>query len=105
MRGDKAPLTYSTGEWPYGAVLSEDAPIGAHYGLVLARRLDTLAKKQGLSHRALSGKAGLSNPTVGRIVRGELYPDLATLARLESALGANLYPAGLHLQLSAKPRE
>lgn len=92
MRGDKAPLTYTTGEWPLDAVAGAGAPAGVHYALVLARALHRAAGLRGLSHRAMSLKAGLNPTAVGRIVRGEVYPDLATIARLEAALQQDLLP-------------
>ncbi|MGW1196615.1 helix-turn-helix domain-containing protein [Streptomyces sp. NPDC002536] len=96
MRGDQIPRAYTTGEWPHDAVPNDGAPVAVHYSLALARALSALVKERGLSQRRASMDAGLSAPTVGRIVRGEVYPDLATLARLEAALQADLYPAGLH---------
>lgn len=102
VRGDKIPRTYTTGEWPKDAVPNDDAPVGVHYSLALARTLSALAEERNLSHRRMSESAGLSAPTVGRIVRGAVYPDLATLARLEAALQTDLYPAGLHRR-TARP--
>lgn len=96
VRGDKAPLSYTSGSWPYEAVPYDHAPIGVHYSLALARRLASLAAARGLSHRALSERAGLHSAAVGRIVRGEVYPDLSTLARLEQALETDIYPSGLY---------
>ena len=92
VRGDKAPLTYTTGTWPHEAAALPSAPVGVHYSLALARALDTAANKQGLSHRAASARAGLNPTAVGRICRGEVYPDLATIARLEHALQTDLLP-------------
>lgn len=46
-------------------------------------------------HRALSLAAGVASNAVGRIVRGELYPELATLARLEVTAQEPVYPQGL----------
>jgi len=99
VRGDKAPKTYTTGDWPHDAVAPPSAPAGVHYSLVLARVLATAAERQGLSHRAVSTKAGLNPTAVGRIVRGELYPDLASLARLEVALQTDLLPPHLYRTL------
>ncbi|WPO76157.1 helix-turn-helix transcriptional regulator [Streptomyces sp. KN37] len=73
------------------------------YSLALARALDDAAKARHLSHRAASVRAGLNPTAVGRIVRGELYPDLATLARLEVALRTNLLERGLFRRVPAEP--
>ncbi|MEV0297011.1 helix-turn-helix transcriptional regulator [Nocardia sp. NPDC050710] len=99
VRGDKAPRAYTDGEWPHAAVPRPDAPVPVHYSLALARTLDTLCATRKLSHRALSLAAGIAPNAVGRIVRGELYPDLATLARLEAAAEEPIYPQGAYLTL------
>lgn len=101
MRGDKAPLTYTTGPWPQEATAGADAPAGVHYALVLAQALHAAAAARGLSHRAVSVQAGLNPTAVGRIVRGEVYPDLATIARLEAALQQDLLPPHLFRTLPA----
>ncbi|AKN68714.1 hypothetical protein QR97_01850 [Streptomyces sp. PBH53] len=106
MRGDRAPLTYTKGEWPHAAVPVASAPPGVHYSLALARALDDAAKDQNLSHRGASLRAGLNATAVGKIVRGEVYPDLSTLARLEVALRTNLLERGLFRKvLPAEPPE
>lgn len=76
-----------------------DAPLPVHYSLALARALDDLCARRGCSHRALSLAAGVASNAVGRIVRGELYPDLATLARLEVTVQEPVYPQGLYRAL------
>lgn len=92
MRGDQAPHHYTEGQWPYEVTAKPDAPPGVHYSIVLARALDGAAAGRGLSHRAISRLAELNQAAVGRIVRGEVYPDLATVARLEHALQVDLLP-------------
>ncbi|WP_424862991.1 hypothetical protein [Streptomyces sp. MMS24-I29] len=99
VRGDKIPRTYTEGAWPHDAVPQADAPPPVHYSLTLARALDSLCARRGFSHRALSLSAGLAPNAVGRIVRGELYPDLATLARLEVIAQEPLYPQALYQTL------
>jgi hypothetical protein len=101
MRGDKAPQTYTTGEWPAEASVRADAPPGVHYALVLARALDNAITQRGLSQRSASTQAGLNATAVGRIIRGLVYPDLSTIARLETALQTDLLPPQLFLTLSA----
>ncbi|MEY9932544.1 hypothetical protein ABH926_007195 [Catenulispora sp. GP43] len=102
VRGDKGPMTYTEGAWPHSAVPAPEAPVGVHYALALARVLDNTAAARGLSHRAVSAEAGLNATAVGRIVRGEVYPDLATIARLERALGTLLLPND-RLRLAGSP--
>ncbi|MFF4714439.1 helix-turn-helix domain-containing protein [Streptomyces eurythermus] len=101
MRGDRAPRTYTTGQWPHYAEPDASAPPGVHYSLALARALHDATVQKNLSHRAASELAGLNATAVGRIVRGEVYPDLATLARLEVALRAPLLDRDLHRSVSA----
>lgn len=96
VRGDKVPQTYTEGQWPHDAVPRPGAPVPVHYSLALARTLDALCRRRGISHRALSLEAGIAPNAVGRIVRGEVYPDLATLARLETAVGEPVYPHGAY---------
>ncbi len=99
VRGDRIPRTYTEGEWPHAAIPSADAPLPVHYALALARALDDLCARRRQSHRALSQAAGLAPNSVGRIARGEVYPDLATLARLEAAVEEPIYPQGLYRAL------
>jgi len=99
VRGDKNPSAYTTGEWPYDAVPEPDAPLPVYYSLALARTLDGLCDRRGYSHRSLSLAAGIASNAVGRIVRGDVYPDLATLARLEDAAKEPIYPHELYRQL------
>ncbi|WP_374679323.1 helix-turn-helix domain-containing protein [Microbacterium wangruii] len=44
------------------------------------------------SVRAVAEQAGLDEATVRRVLSGAAWPDLRTVARLEDALGARLYP-------------
>ncbi|GAB2823738.1 hypothetical protein GCM10022221_22280 [Actinocorallia aurea] len=95
MRSDEVPRHYVvSGRWPK-AELAYDCPVGARYGLELARRLLAEMTLQGLSQRDVAARSGIAQATIGRITRGEVYPDLATLARLETSLHARLYPADL----------
>lgn len=43
------------------------------------------------SIRAVAARAGISHVTVLKILSGRAWPDLATIARLELALDADLY--------------
>ncbi|MGW4799082.1 helix-turn-helix domain-containing protein [Nonomuraea sp. NPDC004297] len=69
------------------------APPGAHYAQEIARRLKAAMKDRGLSQQTLADAAGVGQRTVSRVLLGDVYCDVATLARLEQALGVNLYPA------------
>jgi hypothetical protein len=96
---ERAPISYvESGTWPE-ATLRPGAPVEAHYAQQLALRLATAMRERPMSNRALAALAGVSHPTVGFILNGEHHADVVTVARLEVALGADLYPAGLHRRL------
>ncbi|MEU8308922.1 helix-turn-helix transcriptional regulator [Actinomadura sp. NPDC048955] len=99
LRNDAIPNTFlASGAWPDGE-LAADAPIGAHYGRQVAMALARVMDERGLTQRALAELSGVHHNTVGRVLRGAVYPDLATLARLEQALDLNIYPTGLHRRI------
>ena len=99
---DQVPVTYllTPGTWPQGALVA-GAPLSAHFARAIAQRLDRAMNAAEVSGRTVAAAAGLSHATVQRVQRGEVLPDLGTLARLEVALGCDLYPAGLHSRFSS----
>ncbi|MFG3423253.1 helix-turn-helix domain-containing protein [Micromonospora sp. NPDC048063] len=99
--GETAPNTYvQDGDWPE-AILRPEAPASAHYAQELARRLAAEMRRRPISNRELARVAGVSHPTIGSVLNGDRYADLRTLASLEVALGAELYPAGMFQRLRA----
>jgi len=56
----------------------------------LASKLIALRKKLGLSQRDLAKAAGLKQPHIARIERGEVSPTWATTSRIFEAVGAEL---------------
>lgn len=91
-QNDQLPLTYVvSGTWPT-AELAADAPPSAHYGQALALRLDEAIARADVSLRVLGERAGVSHATISRLRRGEVLPDIGTIARLETTLGAPLWP-------------
>ncbi|WP_157868667.1 helix-turn-helix domain-containing protein [Streptomyces caatingaensis] len=89
---DKVPAEYVVdGTWPH-AVLADDAPVGAHYGQAFARNLELALARTNQSLRTLAEVTGLNHSTISRVVNGKVMPDLGTLARLEVALGFQLWP-------------
>lgn len=74
-------------EWPYGEV---DDTIPAQYARIFAQRLGAAIGDR--SFRSVSRAAGVSHRTIAHLVRGESWPDLITIAKLEFALGAVLWP-------------
>ncbi|MCM8555479.1 helix-turn-helix domain-containing protein [Streptomyces sp. STCH 565 A] len=89
---DKVPAAYVVGgTWPHAA-LAPDAPVSAYYGQAFARNLERALASTGLSLRTLSEQSGVAHTTIGRVVHGKVLPDMGTLARLEAALGFQLWP-------------
>ena len=89
---DQVPAAYVTdGTWPH-AQLALEAPVSASYGQALARNLMAALQESGLGQRSLAIRAGVAHTTISRVLRGEVLPDIGTLARLEAALGAELWP-------------
>ena len=56
----------------------------------LASKLIALRKKLGLSQRDLARAAGLKQPHIARIERGDVSPTWATTSRIFAAVGAEL---------------
>lgn len=60
--------------------------------------------------RALDGRAlrvakdltGVDHTTIGDVLAGFTWPDLMTIARLESGLGTDLWPGGLAIDLGLR---
>lgn len=89
---DDVPAAYvADGAWPH-AVLREDAPVSAHYGQALARRLADALAASGTSLRALGERAGVNHTTVSRLLGGRVLVDIGTVARIEAALGQEIWP-------------
>lgn len=47
---------------------------------------------EGRSGRAFERESGMSNASVVRILKGQVWPDAVTIARLEVATGRALWP-------------
>ncbi len=65
---------------------SEDAEVAAAF----VRNLRAVI--EGRSLREVAGLAGLTHTTVMRILAGQVWPDLSSIARLERAFRAPLWP-------------
>ncbi|MEU9385607.1 helix-turn-helix transcriptional regulator [Streptomyces sp. NPDC048279] len=100
---DKVPRDYVVdGAWSH-AVLAPDAPVSAHYGQALARNIERALASSGHSLRTLAEVTGITHSTISRVANGRVLPDLGTLARLESAIGFQIWP-GLAAVPPAAPR-
>ncbi|MEU5429766.1 helix-turn-helix domain-containing protein [Streptomyces sp. NPDC020799] len=99
VRDDQVPCRYvAAGQWP-NARLQVDAPLSAHYGQEVARRLRTAMDQQAVSQRTLAKLCAVAQATISRILHGEVLPDLGTLAKLEAVLNVDVYPTKLYQQI------
>lgn len=76
-----------SGDWPDGEV---EGPAPVLYAAEVARRLATAV--DGRSLRDVAAEADLDHTTLWAVLRGDRWPDLVTLAKLETALGVRLWP-------------
>lgn len=80
-----------SGSWP-DARLVKEAPPSARYGIVFARRLRDAMALQDLNPNSLGRSSGVSRKTIERTLIGEVLPAFGAIARLEDALGVDLWP-------------
>ena len=80
--------------WPDGVAAGPEAAAVA----VFARRLAVAV--EGRSLRQVAAAAGLRHPTVAALLRGESWPDVVSVVRLEDALEADLWPSRTDRRLS-----
>lgn len=78
-----------TGSWPEAALAEHH---GARVAQVLARRLAAAMKASGLSANRLADSSGVNRQTIANVLAGSSWPDLLTIANLEIALEADLWP-------------
>jgi len=77
----------TSGYWPL-AQLDGDAAAEAAQEFVV--RL--AAATEELSLRGVERLTGVDHTTVSRVLSGDTWPDMATVAHLENGLGADLWP-------------
>jgi len=65
---------------------------GARVAQALAVRLQAAIDEQGWSVAELSRRSSVARFTIAKALAGEAWPDLLTIANLEKALGADLWP-------------
>lgn len=82
----KLPVELAGDPWP--EVPSDDALGEVARQFVLNLR----AAMAGRSIRSVAAQAGLGNVTLLSVLAGRSWPDLATIARLEAGLDAELWP-------------
>ncbi|PZE33352.1 hypothetical protein DEJ31_16470 [Curtobacterium sp. MCPF17_031] len=73
--------------WPYVASADDTVEVAR----VLSLRLTAALGNRSV--RSLSRDSDVPDGTILRILNGSAWPDIRTVAPLEGALGADLYPA------------
>ena len=77
------------GEWPIGP-FADDAPLYVTVTAAVVARYQSAAG--GRSLRSVARAAGIDATSLGRMLNGETVPDVHTVAVLEGALDAELWP-------------
>lgn len=83
----QTPAQLAAAPWPN--VASEDDTV--EVARVLSLRLEAALGSRSV--RSLSRDSDVPDGTILRILNGATWPDIRTVARLERALDADLYPA------------
>lgn len=78
------------GQWP-DATLTIDAPPHVARVQAMCRRLRDRIDDSGESARSVAHRAGVAPSTVTRVLQGQTWCDVATLAALEDALGVDVW--------------
>ncbi|MEV0115919.1 helix-turn-helix transcriptional regulator [Streptomyces sp. NPDC050844] len=74
--------------WP-DAVVDD---IAAAVVQTIARRLAAALAERGLSRRGAADLLGINRQTIGDVLDGRTWPDVATIARFEAGLNTPLWP-------------
>lgn len=97
--GGAEPAESSGGHCPACPVLAgpwSDAALAEHHGArvaqALARRLAAAMRERGVSANRLAADSGVNRQTIANVLAGATWPDLLTIAGLEAALDADLWP-------------
>jgi transcriptional regulator with XRE-family HTH domain len=65
---------------------------GAQVAQAIARALSEAIAAQGLGANELAKRSGVNRQVIANVLAGTTWPDLITIANLETALGATLWP-------------
>ncbi|MFJ4221761.1 hypothetical protein [Curtobacterium luteum] len=79
------PVDSASDDWPDVPLEDPLAEIARRFVL---RLLDVM---DGRSVRSVAEQAGLHHSTLDAVLQGKVWPDLATIGRLELALSSTLY--------------
>lgn len=84
------PRAYSADDiWPHGPLVA-DAPVAARYAQQIALRL--LAALGDRNRTEVADRADLSRSTLHDLSTGRTWPDVVSLAKLETVLATRLWP-------------
>ena len=86
-RGIAGPPRFYATAWPDGEV---DGPVVAQVARAFVLKLRVAMGDRGV--RDVARAADLDHTTLMAILAGEAWPDLATIAKLEATLEADLWP-------------
>lgn len=78
------------GEWPQGPFVDDAPPYALVTAAVVAAYTSLVGSR---SLRSVARAAGIDPTSLSRMLSGETVPDVHTVAVLESALDAELWPA------------
>jgi ribosome-binding protein aMBF1 (putative translation factor) len=86
----RAPKEFSADpqRWPEGDVADPAAAVVQHIARVLVREMDA----RGLSLRRVAATSGVNRQSIAELAAGLTWPDVQTVARIEDALAAQMYP-------------
>jgi DNA-binding Xre family transcriptional regulator len=93
-RDRRPPVDYQTDPGvPFThSALHNDAPVGAVAAHTVARTIDQMMAQRGFTLRALAAATGMDHSTISRTLRGLTYPDVDTLAQIQTVLDVHLWP-------------
>ncbi|MEZ0579138.1 helix-turn-helix domain-containing protein [Nocardioides sp. MH1] len=86
-----SPRTFIEGAFLDGEV-AEDAPAAAFAAREVARRLAQALESSGRTRVEVADAAGVSRSAMYALLRGDVYPDFATVAQLSAELDTPLWP-------------
>lgn len=83
------PAELADAPWPERASPDPFGEVARQFVLNLRTAMD------GRSLRSVAADAGIGHVTLQRVLTGQAWPDLATIARLEAGLRVDLWPRSM----------
>jgi lambda repressor-like predicted transcriptional regulator len=88
-RARERPNELAPTPWPARPSTDPHAEVARRFVVALQRAVGDR------SVRSVAVAAGMSHGSLNRVLAGSVWPDLLTIAKLEGALGADLWPGRL----------